>query len=337
MVIMGNLSSEARKRQIAKLDGAKPRTATAAVALAKAQAYQDAADAPSTLKAYASDVAHFEAWCAQQGFPPAEPDPTVVGAYLAAAGEGYAPSTLRRRVAAIARAFGLAGYPLDTKHPAIRETLRGIGRKHGSRARRAAALTTQEIRRLSEVCDDSLTGSRDRAIVLLGFAGAFRRSEIVGLNVEDVTWTRQGVTLLIERSKTDKAAEGAEISIPRGTSPETCAVTALKAWLQKGKISTGPIFRKVNKGGHVEARRLNTDAVRSILIIRARQAGLKGGWQEPISPHSLRAGFVTTAYGNGVLDEEIMQHTRHKSLATMRGYVRRSKLSTSSPAGKIGL
>ena len=111
----------------------------------------------------------------------------------------------------------------------------------------------------------------------------------------------------------------------------------LKLWLEAGKIARGPLFRKINKAGRAEARRLGADALRSILLLRAQQAGLKSRWQEPISPHSLRAGFVTTAYGNGVPDEEIMRHTRHKSLATMRSYVRRSKLSTASPAGKIGL
>jgi integrase len=334
---MNNPFADARKRQIAKLDGAKPKTAAAAIALAKSQAYQDAADAPSTLKAYASDVAIFQAWCKAQGFSATEPDPAIVGAYLAAAGEGYAPATLRRRVAAIARAFGILGQSLDTKHPAIRETLRGIARKHGAPPRRAAALTTAEIRKVCAVCDDSLPGLRDRALILLGFAGAFRRSELVSLDVEHINWTREGMTILIKRSKTDKAGEGAEISVPYGSSDETCAVTALKTWLVKGKISHGPIFRKVNKGGQVEARRLGTDAVRSIILARATQAGIKARWQEPVSPHSLRAGFVTTAYGNGVLDEEIMRHTRHKSLATMRSYVRRSKLSTASPAGKIGL
>ncbi len=335
--MMSNLFSDARKRQAAKARCLKPKTAAAAVALAKSQAYQDAADAPGTLKAYASDVAHFETWCRTQGFSAAEADPTIVGAYLAAAGEGYAPATLRRRVAAIARAFGVAGHPLDTKHPAIRETLRGIGRRHGARARRAAALTTADIRRICEVCDQSLCGRRDRALILLGFAGAFRRSELVSLDVEHINWARDGMTIFIERSKTDKAGEGAEISIPRGRSEATCAVMALKTWLEAGKIARGPLFRKINKAGRVEGRRLSADAVRSILIMRALQAGLKGKWQEPISAHSLRAGFVTTAYGNGVLDEEIMRHTRHKSLATMRSYVRRSKLSTSSPAGKIGL
>jgi len=333
---MKNFLSGARTRPI-KPQGVRPKTATAAIALAKSQAYQDAADAESTLKAYASDLAHFEAWCKKHGFPAAEPDPAIVGAYLAAAGEGYAPATLRRRVAAIARAFGMAGHPLDTKHPAIRETLRGIARRHGARPRRAAALTAAEIRMICAVCDQSLPGVRDRALILLGFAGAFRRSELVALDVEHIVWTREGMTILIERSKTDKAGEGAEIAIPSGSSPETCPVTALKAWLQKAKIASGPLFRKIGKGGRVAARRLSADAVRSILLARAKQAGFKSKWQEPVSPHSLRAGFVTTAYGNGVPDEEIMRHTRHKSLATMRSYVRRSKLSTSSPAGKIGL
>ena len=106
------------------------------MAMAKAKTYQDAADAPATLRAYASDLKNYEAWCMRHSLVALPAAPEVVGAYLAAAGEGYAMQTLRRRVAAIARASGVGGHPLDTKHPAIRETLRGIGRTHGSRGRR---------------------------------------------------------------------------------------------------------------------------------------------------------------------------------------------------------
>jgi len=327
----------ARKRQLARLDGAKPPTPRAAMALAKSQAYQDAADAPATLRAYTADVAHFDAWCGKHGFTSMPATPHVVGAYLAAAGEGYALPTLRRRVAAIARACRVAGHPLDTKHPAIRETLRGIGRKHGTPPRRAAALTIAEIRKLSRACGPDLAGARDRALFLIGFAGALRRSELVGLDVADVTWTSDGLKLLIERSKTDSDGEGAEIAIPRGRSDETCPVTALQAWLVAAEITAGPVFRKVNRGGVVETARLSPDAVRQILLKRAARAGLKGTLAEPVSPHGLRAGFVTTAYRNGVPDEEIMGHTRHRSLATMRSYVRRAKLGTTSPAAKVGL
>ena len=327
----------ARKRQLARLDGAKPPTPRAAMALAKSQAYQDAADAPATLRAYTADVAHFDAWCGKHGFTSMPATPHVVGAYLAAAGEGYALPTLRRRVAAIARACRVAGHPLDTKHPAIRETLRGIGRKHGTPPRRAAALTIAEIRKLSRACGPDLAGARDRALFLIGFAGALRRSELVGLDVADVTWTSDGLKLLIERSKTDSDGEGAEIAIPRGRSDETCPVTALQAWLVAAEITAGPVFRKVNRGGGVETARLSPDAVRQILLKRAARAGLKGTLAEPVSPHGLRAGFVTAAYRNGVPDEEIMGHTRHRSLTTMRSYVRRAKLGTTSPAAKVGL
>ena len=240
-------------------------------------------------------------------------------------------------MAAIARACGVGGHPLDTKHPAIRETLRGIARKHGVPARRAAALTTAEIKRLIRACGNDLAGERDRALFLVGFAGAMRRSELVGLDVEHVTWTTDGMKLLIERSKTDAEGEGAEIAIPRGRSPETCPVKNLQQWLTAAAITAGPLFRKVNRGGVVETTRLSPDAVRQILLKRAARAGLQGNLAEPVSPHGLRAGFVTTAYNNGVPDEEIMGHTRHRSLTTMRGYVRRAKLGQSSPAGKIGL
>ena len=164
-----------------------------------------------------------------------------------------------------------------------------------------------------------------------------RRSELVGLDVEHVTWTKDGLKLLIERSKTDTSGEGAEIAIPRGQADDTCPVMALRMWLESSKTLAGPLFRKVNRGGVVEGARLSTDAVRQILLKRAAKAGLKGTLAEPFSPHGLRAGFVTTAYRNGVPDEEIMGHTRHRSLTTMRSYVRRAKLSRESPAGKLGL
>ena len=312
-------------------------TPRAALALAKSQAYQDAADAPATLRAYATDLANYQAWCAANGLVAMPAMAEVVGAYLAAAGEGYALPTLRRRVAAIARACGIAGHPLDTKHPAIRETLRGIGRKHGTPARRSAALTTPDVRKLARACGATLAGARDRALFLLGFAGALRRSELVGLDVQSVTWTQDGFVLLIARSKTDAAGEGARIAITPGKSPETCPVAALQDWLARASITSGPLFRKVNRGGAVEGARLTAGAVRDILLKRAAQAGIQNNWAEPVSPHGLRAGFVTTAYRNGVPDEEIMEHTRHRSLATMRTYVRRAKLGGTSPSGKVGL
>ena len=312
-------------------------TPRAAMALAKSKAYQDAADAPATLKAYATDWANFNAWCSKHGFIPMPATPEVVGAFLAAAGEGYALPTLRRRVAAIARACRIAGHPLDTKAPAIRETLRGIGRTHGNPPRRSAAITIADLRKLVRACGTTLAGARDRALFLLGFAGALRRSELVGMNFADLSWTEDGLVLLITRSKTDAEGAGARIGISRGKAVETCPVTALHDWLTKSGIVDGPVFRKVNRGGAVEQGRLTAGAVRQVLVKRASQAAITNTWAEPVSPHGLRAGFVTAAYCNGVPDEEIMGHSRHRSLTSMRTYVRRAKLGGAGPSSKVGL
>ena len=328
----------ARARQLARLsDGEKPPSPRAALAMAKSKAYQAAADAPATLRAYAADLANFKAWCEAHGFQAMPAAPETVGAYLAAAGLGYATSTLRRRVAAIARAHRIAKEPLDTRHPAIRETLRGIARTHGEPARRSAALATEDIRRLVATCGDDLAGLRDRAMLLIAFAGALRRSELVALDVAHVSPSRAGLRLLIVRSKSDQGGAGAEIGISRGGATETCPVAALKAWLKAAEIHEGPLFRKVTRWNTVVTTRLSEDAVRQILLKRAALAGIKGTRLEPVTPHGMRAGFVTTAYRNGVPDEEIMGHTRHRDLRTMRSYVRRAKLSHASPAGKLGL
>jgi site-specific recombinase XerD len=181
---MNEINQAARSRQRARLaEGEKPPAPRAALALAKSKTYQSAADAPGTLRACKADFDNFSAWCQAHGFQPLPAEPETVGAYLAAAGLGYALPTLRRRVAAIARAHRMAKQPLDTRHPAIRETLRGIARTHGEPPRRSAALATEDIRRLIATCGTDLAGLRDRALLLLGFAGALRRSQLVGIDL----------------------------------------------------------------------------------------------------------------------------------------------------------
>jgi integrase len=172
---------------------------------------------------------------------------------------------------------------------------------------------------------------------LLGFSGALRRSELVRLDLEQLRPTPLGMRLLIARSKTDKAGEGVEIGIARGSTADTCPVRAVRAWLKAAGVTDGPIFRRVTHWGTVGKHRLHSDAVRQILLKRAAAAGIEGTLLEPITPHGMRAGFITTAYRNGVPDEEIMGHTRHRSLQTMRSYIRRGKLGKESPAGKLGL
>ena len=302
-----------------------------------AEHYLVAADAPATVRAYTADWTHFFQWCATRKIVPVPASPALVGDYLSDLGEGYAQSTLRRKVAAIARGNRHAGHLLDTRHPSIRDVLRGIGRTHGSPPKRAQALATEEVQRLVATCDEGLVGLRDRALLLVAFAGALRRSELCGIEVEHLTWKPRSLELLIPRSKTDAEGEGARIGIPRGKSEATCPVRALRAWLDAAAIEHGPVFRAVTRHSMIRSAALSGEAVRLVVLKRARLAGIKGSRLEPISPHGLRAGFVTSAYRASIPDEEIMGHSRHRSLATMRSYIRRSKLSHASPAGKVGL
>ena len=186
-------------------------------------------------------------------------------------------------------------------------------------------------------CDRGLTGTRDRALLLLGYAGALRRSELVAIDREHLTFSAEGLRLLLPRSKGAQEGQGATLGIARGTRPETCPVRALEAWLQLSDCRFGPVFRKVDRWGTVETRALTPEAVGHILNKRAAAAGLGLGARERLSAHGLRAGFVTAAYQAGARDEEIMAHTRHRDLRTMRGYVRRAKLLTESPVKLLGL
>jgi site-specific recombinase XerD len=306
---------------------------------AAARGYRAEADAAETLRAYRADLACYRAWCAQEGRAAGIPAaPETVGAYLASLAPRYRLATLRRRLAALARAHRTAGHRLDTGHPAIRETLRGIARRHGAPQRRAAALATAEVRKLVAACRGDLAGLRDRALVLLGYAAALRRSELAAVEHEHLRFTADGLELLLARSKGDQAGEGARVGVPRGQRPETCPVRAMEAWLRASAIRYGPVFCRVTRWGTVEqGRGLSGEGVRLVLLRRAEQAGVEGTHLEPVSPHGLRAGFVTQATKAGLPDEAIMAHTRHKDAKTMRRYVRRARLLDDSPARKLGL
>jgi len=267
----------------------------------------------------------------------------------------------------------LHGHEWVSAHPAIRAPLRGMLRKYGAPARRAAALGTAELRRLIAACDASRAGApdrtgaaapaitaapsgalrrrarppgsparlaalRDRALLLLGYAGALRRAELAAIAWENLVFTADGaLRVLIPRAKGDPEGEGAWIGIPRGERRETCPVLALEAWRTASACSDGPVFRKIDCWGHLGTEALHPDAVRQILRKRAAAAGLTVAGAERLSPHGLRAGFVTQAYAAGARDEQIMEHTRHRDLKTMRGYVRRAKLGSESPAKLLGL
>jgi integrase len=306
-------------------------------ALAVAQALAQKATAAATLRAYRADWTHFANWCTGHGFIAAPAAPETVGAYLASLAESHAPTTIRRRLSALGKMHRFNDLPWNPAHRGIQGPLQGALRTHGRPVRKAAALTLPILRQLLGSCDDTARGRRDRALLLIGFLGAFRRSELVALRVEDIAVAADGLRLRIRRGKTDQAGQGYEIGLPRGRHADTCPVRALAAWQAVGGAKPGPLFRKISVNGTIGAAALHPDAVRRILAYRVQLAGVAVDGFDRLSAHALRVGFITEAYDVGVRDEDIMRHTRHRDLRSMRGYVQRAGLLTDSPAGRLDI
>ena len=312
-------------------------TAAGAAALAAAQALARQAAAPATLRAYKADWQHFAQWCATSGFVPVPAEPAIVGAYLASLAETHAPSTIRRRLAALGKMHRFNDLPWNPSHRDIQEPLRGLLRQHGRPVQKAAALTLAMLRQLLATCDTTARGRRDRALLLFGFAGALRRSELVALQVEDVALAAGGLRVRIPAEQDRPGGAGGR---DRPAAGQTCRDLpgAGVRGLAGGRQAKGrPLVPPHQHRGHIGDTALHPDAVRRILSRRIGMAGLTIEGFERMSAHALRVGFITEAYGKGARDEDIMRHTRHRDLRTMRGYVQRAGLLTESPAGLLDL
>ena len=243
--------------------------------------------------------------------------PSTVAAFLAhEANRGCRPSTLGRRLAAIRNAHRLNGIepPTDTEN--VKTTLRGIRRTFGTAQNRKAPATAEKARAMARSVSGSLSGKRDRAILLLGFAGAFRRSELVALEVADLESIPGGLRINIRRSKTDQEGQGKAIGIPFGSND--CPVEAVHTWLAASGIVEGPIFRSIDRYGRLSVKRLSGRSVANIVKKYAKLAGLE---PKSFSGHSLRSGFLTSAAANGASIFKMMDLSRHKSADALRGYV----------------
>jgi site-specific recombinase XerC len=228
--------------------------------------------AEATRRAYRTDFEIFRAWCSERRIGALPASPEGVAAFLAhEAKRGVLPSTIGRRVAAIRYAHKLAGLPLPTDDERVRATVRGIRRSLGAAPSKKAPATAERVVGMAPLAGTRLSAIRDRALLLIGFAGAFRRSELA-LNVEDLEETAEGLRITIRRSKTDQEGHGHVIAIPRGVI--ACPVTALKAWLEAAGIAQGPVFRPVAKGGRIQATRLTDRSVADIVKAHAQRAGL---------------------------------------------------------------
>ena len=307
-------------------------TAALTAAISQARAYASQATADATRRAYTSDWRCFAEWCAGNGADPLPAAPETVGGYLAARAQTLRTSTLERRLAAIATAHRVAGHQLDTRHPAIRDVRRGIQRQHGSAQRQAAAATVGLVKEMAGSCDGSLIGLRDRALLLIGFAGAFRRAELVALKAEDMEEVPEGIRITVRRSKGDQAGEGQVVGISR-TGSETCPVDALAAWRAAAGVAGGCLFRSIDRHGRIGGG-LSDKAVALIVKRRAEDAGLD---PQRFSGHSLRAGLATSAAAAGAEERDIQRQTRHRSVAVLRRYIRDGELFRDNVSGRVGL
>jgi site-specific recombinase XerD len=299
----------------------------------RAQAYAVDSRAGSTRKAYLSDFASFEAWCACQGLPSTPTTPAAVAVYLAAlADSGRKASTIERALAGIAWAQRTRGFEWSKGHPAITAVMTGIRRRQTTAPAQKAPVADQELAALLATLDDSLRGLRDRALLTIGWFGAFRRSELVALTAADVKREREGLVLSVRRSKGDQEGRGAEKGIPYASNHALCPVRALAAWLNASGISEGALFRGVDKHGRLRGAGLSDRTVARIVQRAAEGAGLDPA---TVGGHSLRSGFATTAARKGKSLDAIMRQTLHKSESVARGYIRHAKLFDDNAA--VGL
>ena len=285
-----------------------------------------AAVAPETRRAYASRLKRFFAWCLTEGVSTAFPtSPEVLAAYVASlANSGAAPATVEQILAAIAAAHRAEGISSPTETLLVKKTLKGYRREHGAAPKKKDAATVEVVRMLLDATrGDTTKGIRDAAILALGFAGAFRRSELSALDIADLKWTVRGseevLVINVRRSKTDQEAQGMQKAIFPGRDETTSPTSLLKRWLSLVEPQEGPLFRRVLKSGQVTDERLSAQSMRLVVLQAASAAGLS----LDLSAHSLRIGFVTTAIRQGKTERSIMNQTGHRSVQTLRDYFRR--------------
>lgn len=288
----------------------------------RAAALARASRSPATIRAYRADLAHYGAWCARSGLEDIPADPATLGLYLAAHADSLKPATLHRRLAAISVAHRLAGHHLDTRHPAIADVLSGIVRARAARPARKQALGTADLKRMLRTLPQTLTGRRDRAVLLLGYAACLRRSELAALTLADVEITSAGAAVAIRRSKTDQSGHGLVKGVPR-SGKATCPVGALERWL-----AVRPAGRSDSLFGVSDATvaRIVKRAAAAIGLDPARYAG-----------HSLRRGFMTAASEAGATLQDIMAQSGHRSAKVALGYVERGQIFRNRASRAVGL
>lgn len=303
--------------------------------LERAESLALQAKSESTKRAYKKDFELFASWTSKNSLDHLPALPETVTLYITHMDKiGRAPSTIKRVLAAISQAHKLCGLESPTSSAQVSEVIKGIRRKRGTAQRQAKPLLASELRKIINVISPDVVGIRDKALLLVGWAGALRRSELVALNVDDIDQVEEGIVLTIRRSKGDQEGAGQKVAIP-ALDNEFCPVKALFKWLGLSKIKSGPVFCSVGFGGK---NRFFTDITnekrlggQTVALRVKKYVKMIGYDPDQYSAHSLRAGWTTSAAAINAPDHVMMRHTRHKSLKTLLGYVRGGQLFTDNP------
>ncbi len=301
---------------------------------AQAHKYAEQSRADNTKRAYQSDWRKFEQWCIGYSVQALPASVETVALYLTEQAQTCKTSTLQRYLVSISQAHKLNSYAPPTQDERVRTILKGIKRTKGTAQQAKAPVVTSTLRTLIDALPDTLVGLRDRALLLVGFAAALRRSELVSLDVEDVQFAREGLVITLRKSKNDQEQQGRKIGVPYGSHPVTCPVRALQEWLEQSQITSGALFRAVNKHQQVQSKRLTDQSV-ALVVKRAAQGAELDASQ--FSGHSLRAGLATAAAQAGVSERAIMQQTGHHSVMLVRRYIREGSLFNENAAASVGL
>ena len=292
--------------------------------------------ANNTLRAYKSDFRDFGAFCAKHGLSSLPSEPKIISLYLTHLSKNSKISTIRRRLVSISIVHKLKGHYLDIKHPIITENLLGIKRVKGSIQRGKKPLLINHLKSIINVINEQqneeIKKFRDRSIILIGFGGGFRRTELISIDYEDLEFVPEGLKITIRRSKTDQFGEGMIKGLPYFSNEIYCPVVNLKKWLEVSKIKTGPIFTRFSKGSLLTKKRL-TD--QSVVLLMKKYLNLAGIENKNFAGHSLRAGFATVAAESGADERSIMAMTGHKTTQMVRRYIREANIFKNNALNKI--
>tara|TARA_B100000579_G_scaffold36977_1_gene25852 strand:- start:160 stop:1077 length:918 start_codon:yes stop_codon:yes gene_type:complete len=278
----------------------------------------------NTLRAYRADFKDFSIFCNQNGLSSMPTDPKILALYLTHLSSNSKFSTLKRRIASISVIHKIKGHYLDTKHPVIMENLHGIKRLKGSNQKSKKPILINDLKLIINAIDQSndieKKKIRDKALILIGFSGGFRRSELVDINFDDLEFVNEGVKIFIKKSKTDQSGEGMTKAIPYFENKLFCPVINLRRWIEYSKINSGKIFNISDK---------------SVALIIKKYALLSGLDSNKYSGHSLRSGFATSTAESGAEERNIMAMTGHKTTQMVRRYIKEANLFKNNALNKI--